>query len=250
MNENLVMHHHREISVSNRRLFVTLVGGTTSQRALVCRTVADETLHIEPVDVADELAASDVWRTSVVLVWDEGDAVVDVARYLTDQGCWTPIVAICTAPGAHQIVRALRAGALDYLEWPSDGAVVSRALHAAYEKEGELRSQKGRQVAARHAFQKLSLREQQVLSALSQGRANKEIARDLCISPRTVEVHRANLMTKLDARHSADAIRIALEASLPALPVLGTSNSTIPPLAQVYSPLHPAPTPALARAFG
>ena len=60
----------------------------------------------------------------------------------------------------------------------------------------------------------LSNREREVLDRLTQGCSNKVIARDLDISPRTVEIHRGNMMEKLGARHAAEAVRLQLEASL------------------------------------
>ena len=61
---------------------------------------------------------------------------------------------------------------------------------------------------------RLSRREREVLDWLSEGSSNKAIARQLCISPRTVEIHRANMMSKLGARHAAEAVRLRLEAQI------------------------------------
>ena len=60
----------------------------------------------------------------------------------------------------------------------------------------------------------LSVREREVLDWLAMGSSNKAIARELEISPRTVEIHRANMMTKLGANHAAEAVRLKLEANL------------------------------------
>ena len=61
---------------------------------------------------------------------------------------------------------------------------------------------------------RLSKRERQVLELLARGSSNKLIARELSISPRTVEIHRANMLNKIGANHTSEAIRIAIEASL------------------------------------
>ena len=66
---------------------------------------------------------------------------------------------------------------------------------------------------ARNLLSNLSGREREVLEGLTNGGSNKDIARILSISPRTVEIHRANMMNKLGARHAAEAIRISLEAA-------------------------------------
>jgi FixJ family two-component response regulator len=69
-------------------------------------------------------------------------------------------------------------------------------------------------IEARDRISTLSAREREVLDWLAEGSSNKAIARELDISPRTVEIHRANMMTKLGARHAAEAVRLKLEAKL------------------------------------
>jgi len=69
-------------------------------------------------------------------------------------------------------------------------------------------------IEARSRIENLSTREREVLDWLAQGSSNKAIARELQISPRTVEIHRANMMSKLGASHAADAVRLRLEAEL------------------------------------
>lgn len=69
-------------------------------------------------------------------------------------------------------------------------------------------------IEARDRIASLSEREREVLEWLSEGSSNKVMARELEISPRTVEIHRANMMNKLGARHAAEAVRLRLEAKL------------------------------------
>jgi FixJ family two-component response regulator len=69
-------------------------------------------------------------------------------------------------------------------------------------------------IEARDRISTLSTREREVLDWLAEGSSNKAIARELDISPRTVEIHRANMMNKLGARHAAEAVRLRLEAKL------------------------------------
>ena len=77
---------------------------------------------------------------------------------------------------------------------------------------GEHAARRRREVAARQAIALLSKRESEVLELLSAGCSNKEIARRLEISPRTVEIHRGNMMAKLGAGHPADAVRLWIDA--------------------------------------
>jgi DNA-binding CsgD family transcriptional regulator len=69
-------------------------------------------------------------------------------------------------------------------------------------------------IEARGRIENLSAREREVLDWLAQGSSNKAIARELQISPRTVEIHRANMMAKLGASHAADAVRLRIEADI------------------------------------
>ena len=75
------------------------------------------------------------------------------------------------------------------------------------------RQQRARAAEARQRISRLSMREREVLDRLAEGCSNKAIARELEISPRTVEIHRMKMMGKLGARHAAEAVRLRLEAS-------------------------------------
>lgn len=153
---------------------------------------------------------------SGVLLIGDGDAADGAAAAavsaLTRVGCWLPVIALHAAPTPERIVAAVRMGVLDYLALPLDPAVLSGSLRCIGEEvaaHGEARRQA---VAAGRRVADLSPREREVLDWLTRGCSNKVIARELTISPRTVEIHRANMMTKLGARHSAEAIRLRLEA--------------------------------------
>ena len=88
----------------------------------------------------------------------------------------------------------------------------ARRLEAIMAEAGEHAARRRREVAARQSIALLSKRESEVLELLSAGCSNKEIARRLEISPRTVEIHRGNMMAKLRAGHPADAVRLWIDA--------------------------------------
>ena len=111
-------------------------------------------------------------------------------------------------------IPAVLAGAVDYLTWPCDAAQVIGALIGAESTGAALGSLKLREARARSRVQRLTRREREVLAGVAVGLSNRLIGEQLEISPRTVEIHRANMLTKMGAQHTSEAIRIAIEASL------------------------------------
>lgn len=139
---------------------------------------------------------------------------LEVQQTLHERGVTMPVI-ILTGHGDITIaVRAMKAGAVDFIEKPFDKEVLLTAIDAAFERlhaGGEASVRAGEAAVVLGA---LSPREREVLEGLAQGLPNKTIAYDLGISARTVEVHRANVMTKLGARSLSDALRIAFAAGL------------------------------------
>ncbi|MGB7407035.1 MAG: LuxR C-terminal-related transcriptional regulator [Pontixanthobacter sp.] len=133
---------------------------------------------------------------------------------LTDKNVWLPVIATAERAIPDRIVSAMKAGALNYLELPLDGERLTQVLDAIGPEAEAYATARQTMFDARERIANLSTREREVLDRLSFGNSNKEIARDLDISPRTVEIHRANMMTKLGAQHSAEAVRMRIEADL------------------------------------
>ena len=139
---------------------------------------------------------------------------LEVMRSLSDRGLALPVV-ILTGHGDIRIaVSAMSAGAVDFIEKPVEQGRLAEALDHAFGRLDEIADTSNRTDAAHRALAALTPRERQVLEALAKGLPNKTIAYDLGISIRTVEVHRANLMKKLDVRTFPDALRIAFAAGL------------------------------------
>lgn len=139
---------------------------------------------------------------------------LDVQHALAERGITMPVV-IMTGHGDIGIaVRAMKAGAVDFLEKPFEKAVLLSAIEDAFERIAATDGASARAAEAEIILGSLTAREREVLDGLAQGLPNKTIAYDLGISPRTVEVHRANVMTKLDVRSLSDALRIAFAAGM------------------------------------
>ncbi|WP_119308724.1 response regulator transcription factor [Cohaesibacter haloalkalitolerans] len=126
---------------------------------------------------------------------------------LKRRNCALPVIIITAHADVPMAVRAIRSGALDFFEKPVNGmALVERindALKEARARAGD--EQKKAAIAGR--VESLTSREQDVARAIMDGRQNKQIAADLGISLKTVEIHRHNLMTKMEATTPADLVR-------------------------------------------
>ena len=111
-------------------------------------------------------------------------------------------------------VRAMKAGAVDFIEKPFDDELLLQSIKQALELRKESRGQASLAQTAAARIALLTDRERQVLECLVAGKANKVIAYELDISPRTVEIHRAHVMEKMQARSLSDVVRMALAAGL------------------------------------
>lgn len=111
-------------------------------------------------------------------------------------------------------VQAMRMGAIDFIEKPANAECLEVALKLAYTKLRESHSSRGEGQSGAQAVATLTSRERDVLDRMVKGLPNKSIAHDLGISHRTVEVHRARVMRKLNARNLSDALKIAIAADV------------------------------------
>lgn len=171
--------------------------------------------HAEIYGNYDELVAAQPSR-GLVFAEDiaERGGIGALVAGMAAHGFWLPVVAAAHGVEPRRVVEAVRAGALDYLPLPLD----RNGLRAAFETalaEGRAMEEAHRQsLQAKAKLATLTHREHEVLELLVAGSSNKMIARQLAISPRTVEIHRANMMAKLGAGHAADAVRLRMEARL------------------------------------
>lgn len=139
---------------------------------------------------------------------------LEVQRDLNAMGVSMPVVMLTGHGDVTAAVQAMKEGAVDFLDKPSDKADLLRAVEAAFARLNRTDDVAATESEAKVRIAALTPREQEVLEGLAQGLPNKTIAYDLGISPRTVEVHRANVMTKLGVHTFPDALRIAFAAGL------------------------------------
>ncbi|GAA0336486.1 response regulator FixJ [Sphingomonas oligophenolica] len=137
-----------------------------------------------------------------------------VQEELNARGVTMPVIVLTGHGDISIAVRAMKAGAVDFLEKPFEKPLLMDAIDRAFERLERREEAAVSEHDAQVRVAALTAREQDVLRGLVRGLPNKTIAYDLGISPRTVEVHRANCMTKLDVRSLSEALRIAFAAGL------------------------------------
>ncbi|HEX9807635.1 MAG TPA: LuxR C-terminal-related transcriptional regulator [Alteraurantiacibacter sp.] len=148
---------------------------------------------------------------------DEGGKARSPARMLEElgvAGIWLPLILISEQPERERVIEAVKAGVIDYLPLPLDAVPLRKMWDRLAGEATTFAEGRRRMIEARERINHLSQREREVLDKLADGNSNKAIARALAISPRTVEIHRANMMGKLGANHAAEAVRIRIEARL------------------------------------
>jgi two-component system, LuxR family, response regulator FixJ len=139
---------------------------------------------------------------------------IELVRKLKGQGAACPVILITGHGDVALAVEAMKAGAVDFIEKPFDDEALLGAIRAALGARATSPEESTARKEAEARLAELSPRERDVLQGLVAGKINKVIAHDLSISPRTVEVYRANLMAKTGARSMSELMRIALAAGL------------------------------------
>jgi len=137
---------------------------------------------------------------------------LEVQGALKQAGVNLPVIIMTGHGDVPLSVRAMKAGAVDFIEKPFEKAVLLSALEQGFALLQRSDDSRERAKSASVRLQALTPREREVLDGLAEGYPNKTIAYDLGISPRTVEIHRANVMTKLGVRSLSEALRLAFAA--------------------------------------
>lgn len=136
---------------------------------------------------------------------------IAVLRHLRIMHRRMAVLALEDTAHVERAVLAMKAGAADVVTKPIDADRLLRAVRdALHEETGFVAANSRRRAVGMRGFSQLTSREREVLLLIAQGQSNKEAGRELGISPRTIEVHRARVMEKLGARNAADLMRIVL----------------------------------------
>ncbi len=139
---------------------------------------------------------------------------IDVLREVGEKKPGLPVIIITGHGDVPLAVEAMKLGAVDFLEKPFDDDLLIESVRSALSRDADTAKRKAEVAEINDKLAALSKREREVLEGLVIGKPNKTIAFDLGISPRTVEIYRANLMTKMSANSLSDLVRMAMMAGI------------------------------------
>ncbi len=165
------------------------------------------------IDVGGFLSSLETRNPDIVLLNIETDGAQGLAtlKRIKAMHTGTPVFMIADRPDVALAVAAMKAGANDVIGKPIDTERLVRMVEDALRRDVHIGAVQGsRRPIEIRGFNQLTPREREVLQLITNGQSNKEAGRELGISPRTVEVHRARVMEKLGARNTADLMRIVL----------------------------------------
>lgn len=139
---------------------------------------------------------------------------IDLLKRLKELRIAAPVIVITGHGDVPLAVEAMKSGAVDFLEKPFDDEVLLQSVRSALREHAGAAKRQAERSDIEGRLATLSPRERDVLDGLVAGQANKQIAFDLGISPRTIEIYRANLMDKMKAGSLSDLVRMALIAGI------------------------------------
>ena len=137
---------------------------------------------------------------------------LDLLEALRRRGATLPVIVVTAFGEVHSAVRAMKGGAIDVMEKPTRDQVLLDRVQQALELDRRTRATLASRAEAAARYARLSKRELEVLGLIIAGKANKVIATDLKLSPKTVEAHRAAIMRKLGVHSIAELVRIVMLA--------------------------------------
>jgi two-component system response regulator FixJ len=139
-----------------------------------------------------------------------GMSGLELQEHLRQQQIRIPVIIITGHGDVPMAVRAMKAGALDFIEKPFDDDTLLATIQRAIEVDASQRTQQAGRAELAARLAQLTPREHEVMLMVTDGKSNKEIANELGVSAKTVEAHRARVMEKMEARSLAELVRMVL----------------------------------------
>lgn len=192
---------------------LSLIDPDIRRRAWIAHALARKGRHIEPFESPNDLNGASKLG-GIFLTCDTGNMVEQVVSRLSNTDQPVAVIAFSEQARLQDVVRAIKAGAVDYFDRVESGDELLGMIESVEQNIKPRDRQLVRRQQARERIEVLTPRERQVLTMVAMGNTNREIAASLGISHRTVEIHRSNILTKLGASNSPEAVRIAVDAGL------------------------------------
>jgi two-component system response regulator FixJ len=190
---------------------IFLVDGDMRRRASISHCLSQCGIHVEPYENVGELRGH-MSDFGLVMVHDDQAEIAKAVEYMADS-VWLPLIGFSENPDPRAVARAIHSGAIDYLAWPFSEDEVVGILGDAAAMAETIGNRRNRENLAKKRVERLSKREREVLASVANGMSSQKIAEQLEISPRTVEIHRSNMLNKMGANNTSEAIRLAVEAN-------------------------------------
>ena len=201
---------------------IVLIDGATKRRAEISHLLSSKGIAVEPFDSVEDFEAYPV-LAPLYLVADNGELLSAFLTASATLDRFPTVIAYADSLCANRIVEAMKCGAANYVMWPFDETILELTLGNLAVGHSNVALIRSRVLRAKRKLECLSERELQVLELIAAGLSSKEVGQRLEISHRTVEIHRANAMTKLDVKNVAQLVRLAVESSMEDAPETITS---------------------------
>ena len=211
------MTQSRRTDGSQHRGTVFLVDDNPGVRTALARVFQSVGYEVHRFDSAHAYLEEVSPEDSGCLVLDikmPGMTGLDLQERLSTLGFTTPIIFITGYGNVPASVRAMKWGAVDFLEKPLDHRELLDAVERAVKQDADDRERQSDRAEARLTFDVVTPREFEVMTCMVGGMPNREIARELGISEKTVKIHRGRVMKKMEARSLADLMRRARDAGI------------------------------------
>lgn len=192
---------------------VHLVDDDASVRRALRRLLAAAGHRCETYDSAEaflERPVDDVPGCAVIDLQLPGASGLDLQTRLSELDMDLPLIFLTGRGDVPTSVRAMKHGAVDFLTKPVEPEALLAAIAAALQRDRRIRAERDVQASIAERLMRLTAREQEVLEMVVEGWLNKQIAGDLGVAEKTVKVHRARVMQKLEVRTIADLVRLVV----------------------------------------
>lgn len=190
---------------------VYLIDSDWRRRAALTSQFIKLSKHLEPFENIAEFT-DHAPEEGVLLIHDEPGLTEALTEWMKQSNSWLAIICYADAPSTEQVVRSILRGACEFLSLPLSDRDILASISTVSANLSSYAHAWLRRSMAQSRIERLSKREREVLEHLVSGLSNRLIGEQLSISHRTVEVHRANLLSKLGAQSTGEAIRVAVEA--------------------------------------